>query len=117
MTGAKPLRYRCGEVAERSARSFARHDMAVYAMALAYRGLFGIFPFAIFLVAVLSWGLASLAFSFFLTVFPDHGGALYGSLGTAISLLLYLYFSAAVLLFGAELNAELRRDTPKGEGT
>jgi uncharacterized BrkB/YihY/UPF0761 family membrane protein len=24
-------------------------------------------------------------------------------------LLLYLYFSAAVLLFGAELNAELRR--------
>ena len=58
-------------------------------------------------VAVLSWGLASLAFSFFLTVFPDHG-ATYGSLGTAISLLLYLYFSAAVLLFGAELNAELR---------
>ncbi|CAN5273796.1 YihY/virulence factor BrkB family protein [soil metagenome] len=60
------------------------------------------------LVAALSWALASLAFSFFLTVFPDYGAA-YGSLGTAISLLLYLYFSAAVLLFGAELNAELRR--------
>jgi membrane protein len=58
-------------------------------------------------VAVLSWGLASLAFSFFLTVFPDHG-ATYGGLGTAITLLLYLYFSAAVLLFGAELNAQLR---------
>ena len=41
------------------------------------------------LVAVLSWGLASLAFSFFLGVFPVHGVA-YGSLGTAISLLLYL---------------------------
>lgn len=64
-------------------------------------------------VAVLSWALASLAFSFFLTVFPAHGAA-YGGLSTAISLLLYLYFSAAVLLFGAELNAELRRDAPKG---
>jgi membrane protein len=58
-------------------------------------------------VAVLSWGLASLAFSFFLGVFPYHG-ATYGGLGTAITLLLYLYFSAAVLLFGAELNAQLR---------
>jgi membrane protein len=58
-------------------------------------------------VAVLSWGLASLAFSFFLGVFPYHG-ATYGGLGTAITLLLYLYFSAAVLLFGAELNVQLR---------
>jgi membrane protein len=66
-------------------------------------------------VAVLSWALASLAFSFFLTVFPIHGVA-YGSLGTAISLLLYLYFSVAVLLFGAELNAELRCNAPKGRG-
>jgi membrane protein len=66
-------------------------------------------------VAVFSWALASLAFSFFLTVFPVHSVA-YGGLGTAISLLLYLYFSAAVLLFGAELNAELRRDASKGGG-
>ncbi len=284
MTGGKPSRHRYRKVIERAARSFARHDMAVYAMALAYRGLFALFPFAIFLVAVvgflrvdavlewlaeqgppgirgrapqpiasllgqplgqdygallfvgialafwsvsmgarlltkalnavrgveetrpawkrvaasltfapglafagvtavalmlltsrtvawlaywvgldvafvflwtllrwpaallllalvvaavyryapdaaspfrsvlpgaivavLSWALASLAFSFFLTVFPDHG-AVYGGLGTAISLLLYLYFSAAVLLFGAELNAQLRRGPPKREG-
>lgn len=67
------------------------------------------------LVAVFSWALASLAFSFFLTVFPEHGVA-YGGLGTGISLLLYLYFSAAVLLFGAELNAELRRNAPKTGG-
>ncbi|CAN5299232.1 YihY/virulence factor BrkB family protein [soil metagenome] len=65
------------------------------------------------LVALVSWALASLAFSFVLGVFPDLG-ATYGSLGTAISLLLYLYFSAAVLLFGAELNAELGRATLKG---
>lgn len=67
------------------------------------------------LVAVISWALASLAFSFLLGIFPDHG-ALYGGLGTAISLLLYLYFSAAVLLFGAELNAEMQRGDPKGKG-
>ncbi len=68
-------------------------------------------------VAVFFWGLASLTFSFFLTVLPDHG-AVYGGLGTAISLLFYLYFSAAVLLFGAELNAELRAAaaTPSVEG-
>ena len=64
------------------------------------------------LVAVVSWASASLAFSFLLGVFPDHG-ATYGGLGTAISLLFYLYFSAAVLLFGAELNAELGRGAPK----
>ena len=64
------------------------------------------------LVAVFSWALASLAFSFFLGVFPVHGVA-YGSLGTAISLLLYLYFSAAVLLFGAEMNAELLRNASR----
>lgn len=65
------------------------------------------------LVAVISWALASLALSFLLRVLPDYG-AIYGGLGTAISLLLYLYFSAAVLLFGAEVNAELGHDTPKG---
>jgi membrane protein len=74
------------------ARSFARHDMAVYATAL-----------------------ASFAFSLYLVFFPIHGVA-YGSLGTAMSLLLYLYFSAAVLLFGAELNAELWRNALKEGG-
>ena len=64
------------------------------------------------LVAVVSWALASVVFSFGLRVFPEHGAA-YGGLGTAISLLLYLYFSAAVLLFGAELNAELGREPLK----
>ena len=64
------------------------------------------------LVAVVSWGSASLAFSLLLGVLPDYG-TIYGGLGTAISLLFYLYFSAAVLLFGAELNAEMRRGASK----
>src|SRR5919107_2436107 len=32
------------EVIERSASSFVRHDMVVYATTLAYRGLFALFP-------------------------------------------------------------------------
>jgi uncharacterized BrkB/YihY/UPF0761 family membrane protein len=42
-------------LAERSVKNFIRHDMAVYSMALAYCGLFAILPFAVFLVAVLSF--------------------------------------------------------------
>jgi len=58
MTDGKPLRYRflgLRALVERSASSFARHDMAVYATALTYRALFVLFPFAIFLVAVVSF--------------------------------------------------------------
>ena len=58
MTDGKPLRYHFLELralVERSASSFARHDLAVYATALAYRALFALFPFAIFLVAVVSF--------------------------------------------------------------
>ncbi|CAN5527547.1 hypothetical protein BH24ACT21_BH24ACT21_14950 [soil metagenome] len=42
-------------LAESSVKNFIRHDMAVYAMALAYRGLFALLPFAVFLAAVLSF--------------------------------------------------------------
>ena len=44
-----PLYRKLRALVEPSARSFSRHDMAVYAMALAYRGLLALFPFAIFL--------------------------------------------------------------------
>ncbi len=42
-------------LAERSVKNFIRHDMAVYSMALAYRDLFALLPFAVFLAAVLSF--------------------------------------------------------------
>jgi membrane protein len=58
------------------------------------------------LLAVALWALASLAFG--LTLFPDYG-AVYGSLGAAISLLLYLYVSASAVLLGAEVNAAMLR--------
>src|SRR5215210_4382271 len=56
------------------------------------------------LFAVIAWAIASLGFSFYLANFADRG-LTYGSLGTAIGLLVYLYLSASVVLLGAEINA------------
>lgn len=56
------------------------------------------------LLAVVLWALASLGFAFLVPLFPDYG-AVYGSFGAAISLLIYLYASALAILFGAEVNA------------
>lgn len=56
------------------------------------------------ILAVVLWALASFAFAFVLPLFPDYG-AVYGSLGAAISLLLYLYISSIVVLLGVEVNA------------
>ncbi len=55
-------------------------------------------------IAVVVWILASVGFSAYVERFGDYG-ATYGSLGGMIVLLLYFFVSAAVLLFGAELNA------------
>jgi membrane protein len=54
-------------------------------------------------IAVISWVLVSLGFSFYLYNFANYG-VIYGSLGTAVALLVYLYLSAAALLLGAEVN-------------
>ena len=59
-------------------------------------------PGAVF--AVIAWSIASLGFSFYLTNFAALG-LTYGSLGTAVGLLVYLYLSASVVLLGAEINA------------
>lgn len=68
-------------------------------------------PFALItpgaVVAVGSWVLASVGFSLYVSNFSNYS-ATYGSLGGIIVLLLYFYLSSAVLLLGAEVNAELR---------
>ena len=63
-------------------------------------------PGAIF--AVIAWAIASLGFSFYLANFANRG-LTYGSLGTAVGLLVYLYLSASVVLLGAEINAAVYR--------
>ena len=45
---------------------------------------------------MISWVIASLGFSFFVSNFADRG-LTYGSLGTAVGLLVYLYLSVVLL--------------------
>lgn len=56
--------------------------------------------------APLLWVLASSALTFALREFPAFGAA-YGSLASALALLLWLYVTAFVFLLGGALNAEL----------
>jgi membrane protein len=63
-------------------------------------------PGAVF--AVIAWPIASLGFSIYLSNFAGRG-LTYGSLGTAVGLLVFLYFSAWVVLLGAEINDAVYR--------
>jgi membrane protein len=58
--------------------------------------------------AVIAWPIASLGFSHYLFNFAGRG-LTYGSLGTAVGLLVYLYISAWVVLLGAEVNEVVYR--------
>lgn len=55
-------------------------------------------------LSVLVWVAASLGFAYYVQNFADYS-VTYGSIGTVIVLLIYLYISSAALLFGAEVNA------------
>jgi membrane protein len=57
-------------------------------------------------LAVIVWIAASFGFSYYVKGFASYS-ATYGSLGGVIVLLIYLFISAAVLLFGAEVNAQI----------
>ncbi len=61
------------------------------------------------LVGVLLWVLASVLFNLYLSSDFNTYNRTYGSIGTVIILLLYLYISSIAILFGAELNATLVR--------
>ncbi len=60
------------------------------------------------LAAAIVWLVASIGFSFYLTNFSNYD-ATYGTLGTAIGLLIWLYISAFIVMVGADLNAELEK--------
>jgi membrane protein len=57
-------------------------------------------------LAVSVWIVASLGFSYYVSNFGSYG-ATYGSLGAVIVLLFYFFISSAVLMFGAEVNAQI----------
>lgn len=56
-----------------------------------------------------TWFLSTLAFGFYVTRFA-HYSRVYGSLGTGVVLLVWLFLTSLTVLCGAELNAELARD-------
>jgi membrane protein len=58
--------------------------------------------------AVVLWLIASVGFSFYVSNFADYSST-YGSLAGIIILLVFLYISSAIILLGAEVNAELER--------
>lgn len=63
------------------------------------------------ILSVLVWLIASLGFGYYVQNFGDYS-VMYGSIGAVIVLLLYLYISAAALLFGAEVNAVVEQHAP-----
>ncbi|MCH3972411.1 MAG: YihY/virulence factor BrkB family protein [Oscillospiraceae bacterium] len=56
------------------------------------------------LLAMLTWMIFSLIYAFYVENIGNYS-LIYGTLGAAIVLLLWLYFSGFVLILGAELNA------------
>ena len=62
------------------------------------------------------WILLTLVFGIYVSKFGNYN-ATYGSLGAIVVMLTWLYLSAYVLLFGAELNSELEHQTAKDTTT
>lgn len=63
--------------------------------------------------ATLLWLVTSIAFSFYISHFA-HLGRTYGSLATAIGLMVWLWLSAVIVLAGAELNAAIEHQSAGG---
>ena len=61
-------------------------------------------------VATFTWMIGSALLSYYLSNF-GHYDATYGSLGAAIALMIWMWMSTIVILFGAELNSEIEHQT------
>ena len=65
-------------------------------------------PGAVFAVVV--WVIASVGFSLYTSNFGQYTET-YGALGAVVVVMLWLYITAYVVIVGAEINAELERQT------
>ena len=64
------------------------------------------------ILAAVLWVLLTLGFGFYVAHFGNYNKT-YGSLATVVILVTWMYLSAYVFLFGAELNSELEHQTEK----
>lgn len=62
------------------------------------------------LLSAVGWLVLTVGFGFYVSSFGNYN-ATYGSLGAVVVLLTWLYLSSYILIFGAELNAELEHQT------
>ena len=62
--------------------------------------------------AALSWVCASVLFSWYVASFDSYN-RIYGSLGAVIGFMTWIWLSAVIVLLGAELNAEMERQTAR----
>ena len=60
--------------------------------------------------AIVVWVLASLGFGVYVANFASYNET-YGSLSAVVVLMLWLWFTAVIVLVGAELNAEAEHQT------
>jgi membrane protein len=63
-------------------------------------------------LATLTWLIGSALLSYYLSNYGNYD-ATYGSLGAAIGLMIWMWMSTIVILFGAELNSEIEHQTAK----
>jgi len=65
-------------------------------------------------VATTLWLVASLIFKYYVVNITDYA-ATYGAIGGVMVLMLWFYISGAVILIGAEMNAEIEHASPYGK--
>jgi membrane protein len=66
--------------------------------------------------AAVTWLLLTIAFGFYVSHFTNYHAS-YGSLGTVVALLTWMYLSAYAFIIGAELNSEIEHQTAKDSTT
>ena len=63
-------------------------------------------------IAATLWLVMSALFALYVGAFANYGKT-YGALGGVIALLMWFYFSSILVVLGAEINAEMERQTAK----
>ena len=61
-------------------------------------------------LAVISWAAVSVGFSYYVANFGNYN-QIYGSIGAVIAMLMWLYLTSFLILFGAALNAQIEKRT------